>query len=77
MGSFAPVVDAYDDARAAGLTRSDAFARAIAAFRSIRPDLSAGEAGSEVARVLLHAAVSARLAQGHGPDAMPRPAISW
>ena len=77
MASFAPVIDAYDDARAAGLARAEAFARAIAAFRSIRLDLSAGEAGSEVARILLHAAVRTRLAQGLGPDAMPRPAITW
>jgi hypothetical protein len=77
MGSFASVIEVYDDARAAGLSRADAFGRAIIAFRALRPDLPVGEAGSEVARILLRAAVTARLAQGHGEDAMPRPAISW
>jgi len=77
MASFAAVIDAYDDARATGLSRADAFTRAIAAFRSIRPELSVGEAGGEVARILLQAAVTTRLAQGQGAGAMPRPAISW
>lgn len=75
MGSFAPVIEAYDDAREAGLSRADAFMRAIAAFRALHPHVAAAEAGSEVARILLHAATAARIAQGS--DAMPRPAISW
>jgi hypothetical protein len=75
MESFAPVIDAYDAARAAGLSRADAFARAIDAFRAQRPDLSIGEAGSEVARILLRAAAAA---QGEGrTEIFPRPAISW
>ena len=45
MDTFAPVVDAYDAARAAGLSRADAFVRAIDAFRERRPDVTIGEAG--------------------------------
>jgi hypothetical protein len=78
MDPFAPVIEAYDFARAAGLSRADAFARAIAAFRLTRPELSLGDAGREVARALLQAAVATRMAQGEcAADAMPRPAISW
>jgi hypothetical protein len=76
MGSFAPVIEAYDAAREAGLSRADAFVRAIDAFRAERPDVPAGEAGAEVARILLRAAATTRIAQG-AVDAMPRPAISW
>lgn len=75
MDPFAPVIDAYDAARAAGLTRADAFLRAIDAFRAQRPGLSIGEAGGEVARILLRAAARA---QGRcEAEAFPRPAISW
>ncbi|HEX2117004.1 MAG TPA: hypothetical protein VHM01_21585 [Alphaproteobacteria bacterium] len=75
MDSFVPVIDTYDTARAAGLSRADAFARAIDAFRAQRPDLSIGEAGREVTRILLRAAAAA---QGDGrTEAFPRPAISW
>jgi hypothetical protein len=75
MEPFTPVIDAYDAARAAGLSRADAFVRAVDAFRGLRPDLSIGEAGSEVARILLRAAAAA---QGEGrAEAFPRPAISW
>jgi hypothetical protein len=75
MDSFAPVIDAYDAARAAGLSRADAFVRAIDAFRAQRPDLAVGEAGTEVARILLRAAARA---QGRdAADTFPRPAISW
>lgn len=73
-----PVIDAYDDARAAGRSRAESFSRAVAAFRALRPELSIGEAGTEVARILLHAAAMARMAQGcRAADAMPRPVISW
>jgi hypothetical protein len=75
MNSFAPVIDAYDAARAAGLSRADAFVRAIDAFRAQRPDVAIGEAGSEVARILLRAAARAQGCEA--ADAFPRPAISW
>ncbi|HEX2114929.1 MAG TPA: hypothetical protein VHM01_11040 [Alphaproteobacteria bacterium] len=75
MEPFAPVIDAYDAARAAGLSRADAFVRAIDAFRTQQPELSTGEAGREVARILLRAAVAAQ-GEGRG-EAFPRPAISW
>jgi hypothetical protein len=75
MDSFAPVIDAYDTARAVGLSRADAFVRAIDAFRTRHPDLPIGEAGSEVARILRRAAAAA---QGDGcAEAFPRPVISW
>jgi hypothetical protein len=74
MDPVAAVIEAYDLARAAGLSRADAFGRAIEAFRINRPELSFGEAGREVARLLLQAAVATRMAQG---DAIPQPAISW
>jgi hypothetical protein len=79
MDSCTPVIEAYDAARSAGFSRSDAFARAIEAFRMRRPELSVGEAGREVARILLGAAAAARVAQGQCSlaDAIPRPAISW
>jgi hypothetical protein len=77
MDPVAAVIEAYDFARAAGLARADAFGRAIDAFRVQRPGLSFVDAGREVARILLQAAVAARIAQGQGADAMPRPAISW
>ena len=76
MDTFAPVVDAYDAARAAGLSRADAFVRAIDAFRERRPDVTIGEAGGEVARILLRAAAAARADESSG-DVFPRPAISW
>jgi hypothetical protein len=79
MVSVSSVVEAYDSARAAGLTRADSFLRAVEAFRAGRPELSVAEAGTEVARILLHAAASARAAQNRCSlhEAMPRPAISW
>lgn len=73
-----PVIDAYDDARAAGRSRAESFSCAVRAFRVLRPELSSGEAGTEVARMLLHAAAMTRMTQGCRPaDAMPRPVISW
>jgi hypothetical protein len=79
MVSASSVIDAYDDARAAGRSRADSFLRAVEAFRACRPGLSVGEAGAEVARLLLNAAATARAAQDRCSvrDAMPRPAISW
>jgi len=76
MDPVAAVIEAYDVARGSGLSRAEAFGRAIDAFRVTRPELSLGDAGREVARMLLHAAVATRMAQGQA-DAMPRPAISW
>jgi hypothetical protein len=70
------VIEAYDVARGSGLSRAEALGRAIAAFRVEHPELSFGDAGREVARILLQAAIATRMAQGHA-DAMPRPAISW
>jgi hypothetical protein len=75
MDPVAAVIEAYDFARGSGLSRAEAFGRAIDAFRMNRPELSFGEAGREVARILLQAAAATRIAQGH--DAMPQPAISW
>jgi hypothetical protein len=77
MNSFASVIEAYDFARVAGLSRADAFVRAIDTFRLAQPELSLGDAGREVARILLQAAVATRMAQGQCGDAMPRPVISW
>lgn len=74
MDPVAAVIEAYDAARSAGLSRAEAFGRAIEAFRVTRPDLSFGDAGRDVARLLLQAAVATRTAQG---QAMPRPVISW
>jgi hypothetical protein len=76
MDPVSAVIEAYDVARGFGLSRADAFGRAIGAFRGERPDLSLGDAGREVARILLQAAIATRMAQGQA-DAMPRPAISW
>lgn len=76
MDPVAAVIEAYDVARGSGLSRAEAFGRAIDAFRVERPGLSFGDAGREVARILLQAAIATRVAQGQA-DAMPRPAISW
>jgi hypothetical protein len=76
MDPVAAVIKAYDVARGSGLSRAEAFGRAIDAFRLKRPELSFGDAGREVARILLQAAVVTRMAQGQD-EAMPRPAISW
>jgi hypothetical protein len=80
MEPFAEVIEAYDAARAGGRSRADAFVRAVDAYLAHRPGLRVSEAGGEVARILLRAAVTARVADGHcktAADAAPRPVISW
>lgn len=80
MEPFASVIAAYDLARAGGRSRADAFTSAVNAYLAHRPDMRVSEAGGEVARILLHAAVGspdAAVLCGGAAEAAPRPSISW
>lgn len=50
------VLAAYETARGRGLSRFDAFCRAVMLYRSERPSLPINLAGTEVARLLAAAA---------------------
>jgi hypothetical protein len=56
MDLLMDVVDAYDAARALGLSRADALLGAVNVYIARHPELSFKEAGNEVVRILRHSA---------------------
>lgn len=66
------IASTYAAARERGVSRSEAFVRAIHLYRSHCPELPVNRAGTEVARILLKAARSEMETEIAGPAVFPR-----